>query len=501
MYNLIVVDDERHIREGIFKFINSSDIGIKAVACLSDGDIAIDYIEKNDVDIVITDIRMTRVSGLELSKYIYENKPNIKVIIISGFKEFEYAHQAIMYNVQNYLIKPTKPDEIKKKLSILKTELDEINSINIRSKMYEELIPAIREEFINDYLAGSLRSEESIIKKIEMLKLNPYIMNMPCLIIDINLNWDFQKWEYGKEGFHNFIHNTFSSRYGEFEVFKVSDTNYTSKFLLISTKENNKEEFRLKAIMDLETVKKDVAEITGTNLEITISTAYEDLEMVKRSSFSLVDTNYFNEKVKTFASYIVESKESEAVDILDSIINGIYDFDELKAYILRLFDTLNLNICENTCFEATELTEHSTEIMLADTKSKLFDVGKKIIANMLSRFEKRRDDTAYQIMAIAKKYIEENYNSDISLSDAAQKVYLSSVYFSKLFKKHIGENFSDYLVRVRMSHAVEFLKKNYKIEDISRLCGYNSSRYFYRIFKAYYGMNPKDYARKHFGGL
>ena len=125
MYQVIVVDDELVIRNGITNFINSEIDDLEVLYSFSDGTEAIEFLKTNDIDLVISDIRMTQVSGIELAKYISENKPFIKVILLSGYREFEYARSAIQYGVKEYILKPTNFIEFKDVLSQVKNELNQ----------------------------------------------------------------------------------------------------------------------------------------------------------------------------------------------------------------------------------------------------------------------------------------------------------------------------------------------------------------------------------------
>ena len=121
----MVVDDEMLIRKGITSFINASGEDFQVAESFADGDQAISYLKDHDVDLIISDIRMTRVSGIELAQYVAENKPHIRVILLSGYREFEYARSAIQYGVKNYLLKPTDFAQFREVLSSMKKELDE----------------------------------------------------------------------------------------------------------------------------------------------------------------------------------------------------------------------------------------------------------------------------------------------------------------------------------------------------------------------------------------
>ena len=128
MYKAIVIEDERLIRSYISNFINDCIEGFYVIESFMDGQDALDYLKTNQVDLIITDIRMLEVSGIEVAKYVYEHELPTKVVILSGYQNFAYAQEAINYNVSSYLTKPVDPAELQKVLSKIKQQLDKENT-------------------------------------------------------------------------------------------------------------------------------------------------------------------------------------------------------------------------------------------------------------------------------------------------------------------------------------------------------------------------------------
>lgn len=141
VYNLLIADDEKNIREGLNRFIDWEELGFKVVMKCEDGEDVIDYINAISVDVVLCDIRMNRKSGLEVAKYVCENSPRIKVVLMSGFQEFEYAKKALEYNVTFYIVKPIEIEEIKEKFSKIKSDLDSFKIMN--EKIQQDKIKTI----------------------------------------------------------------------------------------------------------------------------------------------------------------------------------------------------------------------------------------------------------------------------------------------------------------------------------------------------------------------
>lgn len=340
MYRVIVVDDELVIRSGITHFINSEMKDFEVLNSFGDGAEAIDYFKTNDIDLVISDIKMTHVSGIDLAKYIFENRPSIKVILLSGYREFEYARSAIQYGVKYYILKPTNFTEFKDVLANMKSELDQDKS-----------------------------------RKDQVL---------------------------------------------------------------------------------------------------------------------------FMDKIKLLYSNILSNKKKEAQDILMSVFEDVKDcpISKIKQYFYDLFeiifDKFNLYLKIQITAEKFNLNQLLSLESVKEVKGSALDILEKVFHLLLVEEEA---PNVFLLQDI-KEYVQEHLQEDISLQDVADKMFFSTVYFSRFFKKQTGETFSNYLLRVRMEQAVKLLRKNKKVTEISEACGYHDPSYFTRIFKEYYNYTPKDYARR-----
>lgn len=340
MYQVIVVDDEQVIRNGIRNFINYEIEDFNVLDCFCDGMEAIEFLKTNDIDLVISDIKMTHVSGIELAKYISESKPSAKVILLSGYREFEYARSAIQYGVINYILKPTNFEEFREILNQVKTDLDQ--------------------------------------------------------------------------------------------------------------------------------------------------------DKTKKDQVAFMD------KIKSLYSELLSNKREAAKDILLSVFEDVKDCSvpSIRQYIYDLFeiifDKFNLNLKIQLNTDKFNLKKLLVKENVEDIKAFALDITEKVF-HLLSTQEEASNDFLFQEI---KDFISEHLHEDISLQDVADKMFFSTVYFSRFFKKQTGETFSNYLLRIRMEHAVKLLQKNMKVTEISEACGYHDPSYFSRIFKEYYKYTPKDYARR-----
>lgn len=154
LYKLIIVDDEKKMRDGLAQYVDWNKMGFLVVGKFSDGREAAAFIENNPVDVVLSDIRMTFVSGIELAKQVFESGKNIKTVLISGYKEFEYARQAMQYKVVDYLLKPVSIGELEQIFIALKSSMDKevlLATRELREKnQLQEMLGILRREFFMD---------------------------------------------------------------------------------------------------------------------------------------------------------------------------------------------------------------------------------------------------------------------------------------------------------------------------------------------------------------
>lgn len=207
MYNTIIVDDELYAREFLENCLNDLCKDFKVVAKLSDGEEAIRYLENNKVEVVLTDVKMPKATGIDIAKFIYDNNLDIKVIIVSAYDDFTYAQQAIRYGVKNYILKVVDTEELVEVMNEIKLSLDNESK---RIKSYDKVG---REMFFYDLIFNMFDNEKQIINGYNDLDFEIPYKKAICDIIDINVE-DFshfinEQWRYDidmfKEMFLNVI--------------------------------------------------------------------------------------------------------------------------------------------------------------------------------------------------------------------------------------------------------------------------------------------------------
>ena len=175
LYRMILVDDEEEVRKGIIRKIDWEALGFQVVGDAENGQDALEKIEQLEPDVVMTDIRMPYMDGLTLTSWIRQKYPSVKVLIFSGFDDFEYAQQAIKLNVTEYILKPVNVEELTRILNKVRENLDQEieqrRDVDLLRESYLSSLPILRELFLNDMVRGNMPAE-NIRQKLEEYKID-----------------------------------------------------------------------------------------------------------------------------------------------------------------------------------------------------------------------------------------------------------------------------------------------------------------------------------------
>lgn len=336
MYKVVVIDDEKSIQDGITNYIKFMNCGFEVIRCFGDGKDALEYISSdNDIDVVITDIRMDDISGIDIVKYIYENRPHIKTVIVSAYEEFEYARAAVSYNVVRFISKPTKYREIEDVMKKIYAEL-EAESETHKYKAYAD--------YLSEILYTCVLNERKISKdNINELLMIMYdgnhqqIVNAKYIVFDIILgNLDEfidTRWNYGKPEISKLLKNflLLSSPYIEnkMKIYQLDFSGQTARYIAQSSEYEN--------ISEMENVLKDFLNIVTNSLsdELKLFISTKIIE-------SFVDINELVDK-----STLTVSEEKGAnlysqktIDLAIEYINKHYE-DDISLYSVAKYVNLN----------------------------------------------------------------------------------------------------------------------------------------------------------------
>lgn len=524
LYKLLIVDDEEMIREGLSSIVEWDRLGFEVAKCLADGREAIEYINNHEIDVILTDIKMTFVSGLQLAEYVYRNKPGIKVVIISGYKDFDFAKQAISFNVVHYILKPTRLLELNQVFQEIKSQLqkerEEKERLAEERQQYTDLIPMLQEEFLSALMMGVLKDKAEIRKKIHLLNFGRDFDQKRCYLLKARF-CDFEKylediWAYGKAGFYNAIRNMFKE---DADLYYHTVNCGHGRILVLAVERG--EAGRLLPDRELlrnkfENVGKTIDKVFGIALKIETVKAFENIYAVDEKGFedyffsdadmiskNMLDSKEFlaiYEKQKLLLSYITEGNKEAVGNLFDTLIDSMRGVDIATArnFFIELFSLLGSKLKSidiDVYLANNEIFDYHQILKLKDI-SAIQELGRSILNIVVAYVGSQKENCDNKVIEKAKEYICSHYNKDITLDDVADHVYLSTVYLSRFFKQNTGENFIDFLGKVRVENAMVFLRNpRYKVYEIGPMVGYKSIKYFSNIFKRFTGMNPSEYRK------
>lgn len=521
MYQLIIVDDEKVIRKGIRDYIDWESMGFEVADTFEDGKEALQYLKSRDVDVVLTDIEMSQISGLELARQIKENGWTQRVVIISGYKEFEYARKAVEYGVEYYLLKPIRMEEVKEVFTKLARELDEGKAKTDErlhaEQDFTELLPELREQFWTGLLVGGTRSRASITKRIKVLGI-PVEENVPYAIADLRLfkqESSFPEY-YEGENFYNMIHNIFGGDADGLISIPVCISEDIVKVVITTLEQTDMETFKAQARQQMEERCEAANSLLQLKFQTEVEKVFPDIMglaeyqcvLAKKDArpggeyleLSAEDYERLMQKYKLLMGIINDGDFEE----LDNLINNI--FHEFRSMPVAQVQTLCIDMFSMLSGKLVRMgidmwkvwnrkLSYQEFTSIQDLRG-LKDKSKELLHDVVRMVKEKQNVSSRHFVEESIKYMKKHYSEEISLEVIANKFFLNQTYFSRLFKQYTGTTFTDYLIELRMERAKELLNQGkYKVYEISQMVGYRSEKYFFRIFKQYAGCSPTEYYR------
>lgn len=528
---VFLVEDEVIIRSGVKKSINWEQEGYEFVGEASDGELAYPMILKEKPDILITDIRMPFMDGLELSRLVKKELPDIKILILSGYDEFEYAKKAIKIGVTEYLLKPISAAKL---TEVLNAVAETIRQENEEKNLLETYFAEMRENTERDkmrlfekLLMGDLSMGE-ILEAGERFGMN---LGASCYkIVLFKILANLENYVYAEQMVDacSSVEQAASMMEGVY-VFQRGVEGWA--FLLTAQDEKSMEESAKILYQNLKQAMKNY-----TQLEYFggIGSTVPRIRSLKQS-FREADRAFAARFVEE-ANQIISQKEFEKSQMEEGLkMQGVVQIgksremlqkflsngtrEEVKAfsdaYISRIEEEnirstmvrqyvvidvciVILSFCERIS-SANRLQEEAEELQKMMQKIHSLSEIKKYVVRLLNEAIELRDAESGRrysdLIAAAKKEIENHYmTEEISLNTVAISVGMSPSYFSSIFSKEAGKTFVEYLTEVRIEKAKEFLMcSSMKTSEIGYEVGYKDPHYFSYIFKKVQGCSPKEY--------
>jgi len=519
MYKLIIADDETDIRQGLIEIVDWKKLGYELLAYFSDGREVIEYLENHHVDVILTDIKMSHLSGIDVAKYVYENKLPTKVMLLSGFREFDLAKMAIKYDVVDYLLKPTNFRELHSKFRELRLFLEEREKklIEIHNEK-TEMVNALKEQFFVDLTGGGIKEAEIINKRLKLIGLTCVTKDNYCGSLEFGIkdydNFLKVEWQRGKNQLNTMLRNLFCGESNKLIYYLVRIHDQSLQLLFIEKEPSNEEIFSEKIDEFVYDLKKSIDLLIGLRFKELSRKVYSNVyNLVDENAKVLIplddksehieslispkDLEILYEQRNLFLSYSVAHDIKGMRDIFDTVLSklALLELHTLQEFVIDLLVGLK-NQMYSVCSKSYEILSkyHYQDLFTLSSIEEIEQWTMVLFNNLELTFKEYEETTDIKAIRDAKKYIEVHFSEDVSLEDVAEQVYLNPVYLSRLFKQETGENFIDYLIKVRMEEAKNLLENScLKANEICERVGYSNAKYFYKIFKKYTGYTTSEY--------
>lgn len=541
MLKIFLAEDEVIVRETIKRMIPWEDLGFELVGEAADGEMALPLLLRQKPDLLITDIKMPFMDGLTLAKVAKKEIPGLKVVILSGYDDFNYAKQAINIGVEGYLLKPITKNalierltEIRSRYEHEKTQKEYYEKFHREMQAYEK---NSSRDFFEALVSGSMDMME-IYRRSEKLGLDIVAEAYNVLIFTMNCEEDFSG---QREGYSEWeaesleLLEEFFSENTSAMLFRCNIFSYG--VLIKGQKETIEENTRscvseIQRIFDRKEQKRQWFVAAGEPVE--------RLSQIQKSYYSasrafsqryLYDENilYYDEMASMEKKNVTEDDSTylQKVDVnalnpailqkflsnglLEETENFVKDYfyaigqEPLESLVFRNYVTLNvrfsvMSFLKEIGCDTRTLEQEDTEDVLSESSKSLENAiayAEKIISQAIALRDQNSGNKNRSILKTAVDFIDSHYmEEDMSLNKAANAANVSANHFSALFSQNMGQTFIEYLTNLRMNKAKEYLRcTSMRSSEIAGEIGYKDAHYFSYLFKKTQGMTPSDYRK------
>ncbi|MDO5517253.1 MAG: response regulator [Clostridium sp.] len=505
---VLIVDDELIMRQGISHMIDWEKEGFELIGQASNGEEALEIIKQNTPNIVLTDVVMPKMDGVKLIKLLENSYPDIKIIVLSSYSDFDYVKTSFKYGAIDYILKPTlNIDEL---IKTLKNTASQINGIELSPSDSSSNSDSVLYDLMNgSYNEGDLNALRKTLKYDSFS-----LFGAPIKIL--NLNYETKK-KLHKDIIYfleNFINDDII----------IKEIKFKDDLLLYLLNSNTKNFLYLsKNLKDISEKLKE----TYPNLSFVLSRSFISLTNLKdiyENNFTkLVDISFYYKN----NSFINESYYKKDIQSVKFDFNKFYELTSqlkidssismLSAYIDEVINNKSINKFElksliQNCFYNITSALDSKNIKNSDELKKLKYRSFSLIEDSIyaqdllenyrhvcSEFEKILKDNFIDLNShmIDKiiKYLNENYDKQLTLTEVSNMFNFNYYYLSSYFGAHNKEGFNEFLNKIRIEKACEFLKQDMPISKVCGMVGYADHSYFTKVFKKFTGMTPSSYRK------
>lgn len=529
MYKIIIVDDFHVERKQAESIILDSGLPLKIIGLYDNAEDALQEIDKDVPDIILSDIQMPGMDGILFMRNVLKWHPNIKPIFFSFYDKFTYVKDAIDLNASAYILKPINPDEMCSVLQNVISQLQKEKETDRMSNAYKDLLkemrPLLKERFARAIFGGEL-SEQAVQQRSAYFKIELLDVQYVAVVLDADLV-QISDYEAG-ELIAIELEKSLKNQSEQIPFIWCRDTYNRYQFLFY------KQEITSDSVMQAMLSALEVLDSRGIQYLAIVSTEYGNL--LKSSAVCKQLRQLTGTRLKSGSSEIFFEDEitpdyeddSEINSVCDEICNAVLnlqtdDIDNTVIRLISLYQTpRNTDQLKNACLlliSKLQLRFYDLDVSLFDSTGSLKKVWTRVIKSssiseiqgllselILSAIEaikgKKTELKSQKTAEEVKRYVAENFGEPITVKDLAAAMHYNANYLNNLFKQVTGSTVLEYLTQFRINKAKDLLKNsNLRQSDIAYQVGYKNEQYFKKLFQSNTGLTPKEYRIVSGGGV
>lgn len=502
---ILIVEDEVKIREGIARLI-SHKTDHTVIGEAKNGKEGIELSLRYKPDLIMTDIRMPVMDGLEMLTQLKEEKVPSRAVILTGYSEFDYAKKAISLGVKDYLLKPIGPEEVMNLLNRMEGEIEKEN----------KMLQGSCESIIRDMILGSSEDEAESYHKLKHLMALKEDWHYRLYVgytgsAPVAYKNHFKEWmpsiigRYPECQCYTFFVETLQ----QFVCLVVGEEDlegWESYFIQHMIKPYREQKYQPAwAVEQFDTLEKLSEVFQSIQSLLNLSLTYGNDHLLKRNVHVHTTLKKYSYPIEIENKFKVAICKGELENLPD-LAEIFYDYFEqhlmspeeirndyikMITFIIHMVQEIDKKLYDQ--IQSMSLLKRVGEVY---TRNELQQLFMDLLNSMQNVHEKKEDIRNYTILKVIN-YIRDHYNEGITLEEVARKMELTPEYLSTLFNREMNINFSNFLKQFRISHAKRLLKgTDLKIYEIAEAVGYSDAKYFMRVFKEVQGISPKEFRQK-----
>ncbi|MNW45021.1 putative response regulatory protein [compost metagenome] len=547
MYKLILADDEEDVREGLLSLIDWESLGYTVMETAENGKEAAELVEKHAPDVVVTDIQMPFMNGLQLSEWIREQYPATKIIILTGYEEFEYAQKAIRLGIDEYVLKPFSAGELAEILTKVKMQIDEEvaakENVQLLTEHYRKNLPILQSLFLSSLVSRRLQETE-IHEKCEHYDLDLSGERYQVSVIRIDSTAVRREssgsGEPGNRQASVSLKDTNDTQLQLFAVYNIAEEmvrlhsgdrafiHHDEVVVLSIAEPSMEDQLADRTLQLLEEIRFSVERFLKLTVTIGAGSEVEQLselagsyeEAVKALDYRVilggnkviwiedvesrqyVPLSMDELREKELVRCLKVGSDQELTDLLEELFSDLADskasYQDFQVYLLEMLTSV-IKVAKDVHVDLDKLFGEGAGFLgqfikfshAEEAKTWFLDVCMKLKHSIASD----RQSSYNKLVDEAKDYIMTHYgDNDISIARVCQHLHISTGYFSNIFKKETKTTFVNYLMGVRMDAAQDLLATtDLKAFEIAERVGFADPNYFSFCFRKKYGISPKEY--------